>query len=119
MKPSRMTPGTCSRCGECCRWFAIITVRQCKPHQIQYLRERGFVEEDGFFLADIPCRHLQEEDPDGSGGKRWACDIYEKRPETCRDFCGRTLSGGKRYYVPASCTMATGKTGDSGSTDEK
>ena len=24
----------------------------------------------------------------------------------CRDFCGRTLSGGKRYYVPEGCTMA-------------
>jgi Fe-S-cluster containining protein len=37
---------------------------------------------------------------------RWGCAIYDKRPDTCRDFCGRSLSGGKRYYVPEGCTMA-------------
>jgi len=108
MKPSKPIPatGTCCRCGECCRWLPIVLVRQCKPHQLQYLRERGLKEADGFFLADAPCRHLHEEAPDDNGVRKWSCAIYDRRPATCRDFCGRTLSGGKRYYVPESCTMA-------------
>jgi len=57
-------------------------------------------------LADAPCRHLRREEPDGSGIAKWGCAIYENRPATCRDFCGKTLSGGKRYYVPEGCTMA-------------
>ncbi len=107
MKPSKNSPlpGTCNRCGECCRWLPIVPVRQCKPHQVQYLRERGLKEAEGYFLADAPCRHLCEDKPDGSELRKWVCDIYETRPATCRDFCGKTLSGGKRYYVPECCTM--------------
>jgi hypothetical protein len=107
-----LAAGTCCRCGECCRWLPIVLVRQCKPHQLQYLRERGLVEADGFFLADAPCRHLREEEPDGSGVRTWGCAIYDSRPATCRDFCGRTLSGGKRYYVPEGCTMAGNRGGE-------
>ena len=103
--------GACSRCGECCRWLPLVPVRQCKPHQLHYLRERGLKETDGYFLADTPCRHLREEEPDGSGVRKWSCAIYETRPATCRDFCGKPLSGGKRYYVPEGCTMATEKQG--------
>jgi hypothetical protein len=111
MKPSQPVPaaGTCSRCGECCRWLPIVLVRQCKPHQLHYLRERGLKEADGFFLADAPCQHLREEAADGSEVRNLGCAIYGKRPATCRDFCGRTLSGGKRYYVPERCTMAGGR----------
>ncbi len=98
--------GTCSRCGECCRWLPVALVRQCKPHQLTYLRERGLREADEYFLAEAPCRHLREEPADGSGDKKWTCAIYDHRPATCRDFNGRPLSGGKRYYVPACCTMA-------------
>jgi Fe-S-cluster containining protein len=106
--------GVCSRCGECCRWLPIALVRQCKPHQLHYFRERGLKESGGYFLADAPCRHLREEEPDGSGTGKWGCAIYDKRPATCRDFCGKTLSGGKRYYVPEGCTMAGTGSGKSG-----
>ena len=121
MKNSQPPPaaGTCCRCGECCRWLPIVLVRQCKPHQLQYLRERGLVEADGFFLADAPCRHLREEEPDGSGVRTWGCAIYDNRPATCRDFCGRTLSGGKRYYVPEGCTMAGNRGRETGDEREK
>jgi Fe-S-cluster containining protein len=114
MKPTQTTStaGTCSRCGECCRWLPIVLVRQCKPHQLQYLRERGLKEADGFFLADAPCRHLREEEPGSSGGRKWSCAIYDSRPATCRDFCGKTLSGGKRYYVPEGCSLAGTRSGD-------
>jgi Fe-S-cluster containining protein len=114
MKQSRPDPqgGTCSRCGECCRWLPIALVRQCKPHQVQYFRERGLREADGFFLADAPCRHLHVEETDDKGVRKWSCAIYENRPATCRDFCGRTLSGGKRYFIPESCTMADRKGSD-------
>ena len=116
MKPPRPStaPGTCCRCGECCRWLPIVLIRQCKPHQLQYLRERGLKEADGFFLADAPCRHLREAEPDGSGVRKRGCAIYDRRPATCRDFCGRTLSGGKRYYVPECCTMAGNRGGETG-----
>ena len=104
--------GECSRCGECCRWIVVALVRQCKPHQVSYLRERGLREADGYFLAYSPCRHLREEKP-GSAGDRniWGCAIYDTRPATCRDFCGKALSGGKRYYIPPGCTMAPGPDG--------
>lgn len=118
LKSEGMTPpstprvsGSCSRCGECCRWLPIVFVKQCKPHQLHYLRERGLREAEGQFLADAPCRHLCKESQEGSGVIKWRCSIYENRPATCRDFCGRTLSGGKRYYVPAGCTMASGGRG--------
>ncbi len=108
MKPSQpvRATGTCSRCGECCRWLPFAAVRQCKPHQLHYLRERGLRESDGYFLINAPCRHLRQEAPDGSGMIKWSCSIYDKRPATCRDFCGKVLSGGKRFYVPGGCTMA-------------
>jgi hypothetical protein len=111
MKLSWTVPegGTCSRCGECCRWLPIAFVRQCKPHQVQYFRERGLKEADGFFLADAPCRHLLMVEIDEHGVTNYACAIYEKRPATCRDFCGKTLSSGKRYYIPENCTMADKK----------
>jgi Fe-S-cluster containining protein len=101
-----MGPGSCSRCGECCRWLPFAVIRQCKPHQLHYLRERGLRESDGYFLIDAPCRHLKQAPPDGSGIVKWSCAIYDNRPSTCRDFCGKALSGGKRFYVPAGCTMA-------------
>ena len=101
----------CSRCGECCRWLPVALVRQCKPHQIHYFRERGLKESGGMFLADAPCRHLKKEEPGGGGTPRWGCAIYDRRPATCRDFCGKTLSGGKRFYVPEGCTMAPGSPG--------
>ena len=110
-------PDTCSRCGECCRWLPIVQVRQCKPHQVHYLRERGLREADGYFLADAPCRHLKETGQDDTGVRRYGCAIYENRPVTCRDFCGRVLSGGKRYYVPVSCTMAVPRTVDNSPAD--
>jgi Fe-S-cluster containining protein len=73
---------------------------------VQYLRERGLKESDGYFLADAPCRHLREDASDACGTGTWGCAIYETRPATCRDFCGKVLSGGKRFYVPEKCTMA-------------
>jgi Fe-S-cluster containining protein len=114
MNPSQpiMATGTCNRCGACCRRLPIIQVWQCKPHQLHYLRERGLKEEGGYFLADSPCQHLCADVPDGTGITKWGCAIYDIRPATCRDFCGKALSGGKRYYVPAGCTMAGGKSGE-------
>ena len=111
MKPHHTTraPGTCSRCGECCRWLPVISVQECQPHYLRYLRERGLVEIDGYLLADAPCRHLREGEPDGSKKTPLICAIYKKRPATCRDFCGKPLSRGKEYFVPGGCTMAAGE----------
>jgi hypothetical protein len=101
------TVGSCSRCGECCRWLPLIPIQQCKPHQLNYLRARGLKEDAGYFLANASCQHLREEEVGGTGSNRWGCAIYEARPATCPDFCGKTLSGGKRFYVPSGCTMAS------------
>jgi Putative zinc- or iron-chelating domain len=111
MKPSTSAPatGTCSRCGECCRWIPLLMVRQCNPSQLHYLRERGQRESEGYFLTHDPCRHLKPSE-DGSG--QTSCDIYEKRPATCRDFSGKELSGGRRYFVPSGCTLAGKKNRD-------
>ena len=79
------------------------------PTRYSTFRERGLREADGFFLADAPCRHLRREEPDTIGVRKWVCDIYDRRPATCRDYCGKSLSGGKRYYVPEGCTMADEK----------
>ena len=62
----------------------------------------------------LPARHLYEEGPDSSGTRTWGCAIYDSRPATCRDFCGKTLSGGKRYYVPEQCTMTGKRNGEPG-----
>jgi Fe-S-cluster containining protein len=116
MNPQHSPPvsGTCSRCGECCRWLPLISVQECKPHYLRYLRDRGLKEIDGYFLADAPCRHLQKEEPDGSGKTLWRCAIYENRSATCRDFCGKALSMRKEYYVPEGCTMAGGSEPEDG-----
>lgn len=116
MKTSQSQPvsGTCSRCGECCRWLPLISVQECQPHYLRYLRDRGLKETDGYFLADAPCRHLSKGEPDASGKLSWRCAIYEKRSATCRDFCGKTLSRGKEYYVPEGCTMAAGRVPEDG-----
>ena len=86
-------------------------VRQCTPSHLHYLRERGLKESGGYILADAPCRHLL---PLKDGSRQMMCDIYDRRPATCRDFCGKELSGGRRYYVPAGCTLAAGKDGGAG-----
>ena len=65
------------------------------PSENEILREA-----DGFFLADAPSRHLRREEPDTIGDlRKWVCDIYDRRPATCPGLCGKSLSGGKRYYV--------------------
>ena len=102
--------GVCSRCGECCRWLPVASVRECSPRLRLYYRERGLKESGGMFLADAPCRHLQKEneDPAGNPAPVWICMIHEKRPATCRDYCGKTRNRGTEYYVPEDCTMAGG-----------
>jgi hypothetical protein len=71
-------------------------------------QERGLKEADSYFLANPPCRHLREKEAAGSGIRKWGNTIYRTRPATCRDFCGKTMSGGKRHLVPEWCTMAGG-----------
>ena len=96
-------PGVCSRCGECCRWLPVATVRECNPFLRQYYRERGLKESGGMFLADLPCRHL-ETGSRGSAMER-ICAIYEHRPAPCRDYCGKTRIRRTEYYMPEGCTM--------------
>jgi len=101
-----LATGACRRCGECCRWLPVASVRECSARLRQYYRERGLKESGGMFLADAPCRHLKKEDPDGTAPSGQICTIYGRRPATCRDYCGRPRDRGTAYYVPEDCTMA-------------
>lgn len=88
--------GSCSQCGECCKWYPIGTVNGCtSPTHLAYLRERCDKEENGVFLLYSPCHHL---------GDDGLCGIYEKRPLACRLFTGKAKVGKMSFYVPGACT---------------
>lgn len=102
----------CSRCGECCRWFVVSQKRGLTPWQLAYLRERCDRETDQYFLLDSPCKHLFHH-LIGSvvNGERVreeysTCDIYESRPQVCKDYKGKRYTNGQMYYIPESCNMS-------------
>jgi len=76
----------CIECQKCCRDVSVYTradLYNCSNRKvIEFYRTRGFKvhkEGDAILLTfSIPCPHLT---PDG-------CDIYEKRPEVCREYDG-------------------------------
>jgi len=106
----------CSQCGECCRWFVVARKKGLKPWQLVYLRERCDKETDEYFLLDAPCKHLKEvtyKKEFGQysvrGPKKFECNIYDRRPQICKDYCGKRYSNGQIYYVPEQCNLSTGK----------
>jgi hypothetical protein len=93
--------GDCSRCGFCCTILPIAYLRDLKPGQKEYLLTHGCTIEHGTVLVPLICPHLVIED----NGKT-TCDIHETKPQTCKDFDGRHLSHGRKYFIPDCCTMA-------------
>lgn len=113
--PSPPPAGSCSHCGECCRWLPVADVGECTTGLRNYYRERGLKESGGMFLADAPCRHLVRAESQETGTAQWVCAIYEERPAVCRLYCGKSLAHGMEYYVPEACTMAGDLHGRGGS----
>lgn len=103
----------CSQCGECCRWFVVSQKRGLTPWQVAYLRERCDRETDQYFLLDAPCKHLKRtanlksdfRDQEIANGEYY-CDMYNTRPQICRDYQGKRYSNGQIYYVPESCNLS-------------
>jgi hypothetical protein len=87
-------------------------VRDLKPGQKDYLITHGCIIDHGTVLVPIVCPHLKYtenlksdfRDQDVAMGRTY-CDIYEKRPQACKDFDGRPLSHGRKYFVPEGCSM--------------
>lgn len=73
----------CARCGYCCLNFNPIIV---EPNEVSNYGMKGLVlDEDGQkFRIKQPCVHLNESNE---------CDIYEKRPNSCRNFPLKTQNG--------------------------
>jgi uncharacterized protein len=81
--------GPCGHCGaKCCRYFALPIDTPTEWQDFDYIRwyllhERAavFIEEGVWYLlVQTPCKHLR---PDQ------LCDIYDTRPQICRDYATR------------------------------
>lgn len=109
--------GECSRCGSCCRWMAIGTVKEVRKVAKDFLSARGAVFKDGLILIPFVCPHLktgEESEIDweamyACGGYTRTflstCDIHDHKPAICREFKGQKTVRGFPTYVPDCCTM--------------
>jgi Fe-S-cluster containining protein len=98
----------CNRCGECCRWAGIAQMNRLSKKDLEYYLIRADKIDQGWALVHSPCKHLKIEfiNPlGGDGERRWACDIYDTRPQCCRDFKGKIRHGRDIHYVPPGCSM--------------
>jgi len=74
----------CKDCGECCRHIGIhIPLKHGIPYVLEFFAARGFTPKYKtkttiFLWADITCPHLTKD----------GCDIYETRPQACKDYIG-------------------------------
>ena len=81
-----ITGDLCKRCGLCCE--LTIGVDESDPRQVGFLRAvvENYTTID--FLGEgrisIRCSHLKQTKL--STEPHWECDIYETRPQLCRDF---------------------------------
>lgn len=77
---------TCIKCQKCCRILTVPTRYMLDQKLVEFYRARGIKLKmaDGFGLdAVIPykCPHITKD----------GCDIYDRRPQVCRDFDGRKV----------------------------
>jgi Fe-S-cluster containining protein len=93
--------GECSRCGDCCRFFAVFRGREVLPPELrQFLVARGIGIFPHMYVVPSVCPHLV----DSIDGET-RCDIWETRPAICREFKGFPLVDGKRFYRSPRCTL--------------
>jgi Fe-S-cluster containining protein len=79
----------CSKCGQCCRSLSFII--EMTDEWREYYEAHGCKVLGDMVLVPMVCPHLKDN----------MCDIYETRPQVCRDFKGQT----EGYYVPPECTL--------------
>jgi Fe-S-cluster containining protein len=92
----------CSQCGACCKEIPVAINNKIDPNTRAYYLARGCIIKNGVVFAQYPCPNLIY--PDFVGGK-YKCGIHATRPQLCKDFDGRAISHGRKYFVPDSCTM--------------
>ena len=87
----------CSKCGACCRHLSF-QIEDTDGRWAEYYKAHGCtviknkkIENMIMILVPNVCPHLKDN----------LCDIYETRPQVCRDFKGQTDG----YYVPPECTL--------------
>ncbi len=92
---SEIEKDKCPRCADCCRAINLPLLALIAPDlfcdeglqkfmEIWGIRER--LKENQLMTISLPCQHLK----DG------ACDIYEERPPTCRNYLCKK---GREYGV--------------------
>lgn len=101
----------CLQCGQCCESFG--GHLRASPHDLRRWQDQGrqdlldSANRLGWVWVDpatkervSPCPHIDRSDPE-----KVCCDIYEIRPDMCRDY--PTLAHGKRCLrgVFLSCWM--------------
>lgn len=96
----------CSRCGRCCKIIPIAHTRGIDPGLKHYLITHGCLEEHGNILVPIKCPHLSGPVLNKEIVEEYTCDIHLTKPQTCKDFDGRPLSHGRKYFIPDGCTMS-------------
>ena len=84
---------TCQECGgECCK-ILLIPVGVPTPENLPWFNARGQIYADGMWRIESRCPHLNADN---------RCDIYETRPQGCRDWpvkiglCNRV----RKVYTP-------------------
>lgn len=85
-KPTSRKQKLCIECQKCCKNIAVYThpdFYECSEKEVlAFYKMRGcdVQKENGAFLLSfpLPCPHLTLD----------GCSIYEKRPQTCREYNG-------------------------------
>ena len=95
----------CNRCGNCCKVLPIANNRKIDPDLRAYYLARGCTIEHGIILAQFPCPHLVYPDLTLGCEPKYTCNIQATKPQTCKDFDGRPISHGRKYFIPDGCTM--------------
>lgn len=69
--------GECAMCGECCRWAAARVFKLPTKDDLRWMEYHGIKLVGRVMFIPCKCTHLTEEG---------LCDIYESRPQCCKDF---------------------------------
>ncbi len=94
------TKKQCASCGNCCTKFWIAYPKKKGPWSGEVDRfrmldtDKIWVEEHGdsfLVVFDFPCKHVKKTE------EGWLCNIYDSRPEICRQYPRHYSQGEERY----------------------
>jgi Fe-S-cluster containining protein len=92
----------CKKCGECCKVISFGAIYGGADWN-EYYYHRGVKLKDGTgALVPSICPHLKRQDA-GMGETEYICDIYDHRPQLCRQE--EILKKGLRFYRPPGCNQ--------------